>query len=174
MFKGIPKSPLSQKRRELGELSQLVSSLDESTNDESTLEFITNHTDRAVSEAAIEKNLRAEATETECEETVAGRVSTDAAIDGAIPVGTSFHIDRVEDAERIPAVKFSELKKIRELKRGAAGIVYAASYFQEPVALKEMTDASTESLLEEANMQFNLRHPNVVELLGLNTDISIG
>lgn len=75
-------------------------------------------------------------------------------------------------AERVaecPSIDFALLKLGRELGKGSFGVVYAAEWHKEPVAVKQLhriTDEARRDFMKEATLLAALRHPRVVQLFG--------
>ncbi|OQS04590.1 kinase [Thraustotheca clavata] len=73
----------------------------------------------------------------------------------------------------------NEMIYTRTLGKGAKGVVWLASYAGDVVAVKKMANSITEkdredslsNLVAEANLLFTLRHPHIIQLIGVVTDL---
>lgn len=92
-----------------------------------------------------------------------------AAAAAALPPPASSPAREVE----CPLINFALLKLGKELGRGGFGVVYAAEWRNEPVAVKQLllqqiTDDARRDFMKEASLLAGLRHPRVVQLFGIS------
>jgi len=83
-------------------------------------------------------------------------------------------IENLEDAWNID---FSDLEFEKKIGKGAFGEVYEGRYFGTPVAIKRVFDTDEDSLLyleREINVLKGMRHPNIVQFIGISKDDARG
>jgi len=88
-------------------------------------------------------------------------------------------LSRAMTIQSINQVKFNKLKKGTLLGEGGFGRVYEGTYFGQKVAVKylntdELGQESLEEIQREAQLHYQLRHTNIVDLLCYNTDRTAG
>ena len=83
------------------------------------------------------------------------------------------------DGLRRARIAMDELGIGKQIGRGAFGAIYAASYHGTPVAVKTMHEKhragrAAQAFRDEVLLLLELRHPNIVQLIGGSWDIELG